>query len=110
MVCLLIISSYGRQAFDIMENFINVTIPFNYDKGISEEILKGIKIILTQAEKAVIEEINNNPHITIRELVTTTGYSDGYVRKVLTQLKEKGVVQRRGGRKEGTWIVMNDVI
>lgn len=104
----LIISSYGRQAFDIMENFVNVAIPFNYQKGISEEILKGIKIILTQAEKVVIEEINNNPHITIRELVTATGYSDGYVRKILTQLKGKGVVQRQGGRKAGTWIVMNE--
>lgn len=91
-----------------MENFVNVAIPFNYQKGISEEILKGIKIILTQAEKAVIEEINNNPHITIRELVTATGYSDGYVRKILTQLKGKGVVQRQGGRKAGTWIVMNE--
>ena len=32
----LIISNYGKQAFDIMENFVNVTIPYNFEKKNSD--------------------------------------------------------------------------
>ena len=36
-----------------------------------------------------------------------SGYSDGYIRKILTSLKEKKVIERQGGNKTGKWVVIN---
>ncbi len=100
----LIISNYGKQAFDVMENFINVTIPFSFERKISESM--GTETLdFNVAERAVMVNISKNPRITIRELVLVTGYSNSYVRKLISELKGKKVLHREGGRKEGVWIL-----
>lgn len=42
----LIISNYGKQAFDIMENFINVSIPFNFHEHDLITLMRKIKLSL----------------------------------------------------------------
>ena len=102
----LIISNYGKQAFDIMENFVNVTIPFNFEK--KTIVISDVEneISINEAEKKVIESIIQNPNITIKELVTKCGYSDGYIRKIITSLKNKNIIERQGGKKIGKWVVI----
>ena len=102
----IIINNYGKQAFDIMDNYINVTIPFNYEKKSIIGIDVDNEISINEAEQRVINYISNNSSITIRELVAISGYSDGYIRKMLKALKEKNVIERRGGNKAGKWIVI----
>ena len=101
----LIISNYGKQAFDIMENFINVTIPFNYEKKNAAGAEIQNKVIINDAEQMVVEYIRQNSSITIKELVEASGYSDGYVRKILASLKEKKIIERQGGNKVGKWVI-----
>lgn len=102
----LIISNYGKQAFDIMENFINVTIPFNYEKKNAAGAEVQNKVIINDAEQMVVEYIRQNSSITIKELVEASGYSDGYVRKILASLKEKKIIERQGGNKVGKWVLI----
>lgn len=102
----LIISNYGKQAFDIMENFINVTIPFNYEKKNAAGAEIQNKVIINDAEQRVVEYIRQNSSITIKELVEVSGYSDGYVRKILVSLKEKKIIERQGGNKVGKWVLI----
>lgn len=103
----LIISNYGKQAFDIMDNFINVTIPFHHEKKniVGENTENEVNI--NEAEQRVIEYLCQNSNITIKELVKISGYSDGYIRKILTSLKTKKIIERQGGNKTGKWIVVN---
>lgn len=102
----LIISNYGKQAFDIMENFINVTILFNYEKKTSTGKSLKKEIHINKAEQQILDHIRQNPSITIKELAATSEYSDGYIRKVLTSLKMKKVIERQGSNKTGKWIVV----
>ena len=88
-----------------MENFVNVTIPFNYRKQNSGRTEKK-EVNLNEAEQRVVGYIRQNSRITIKELVTVSGYSDGYIRKILASLKEKKVIERQGGNKTGNWAVM----
>ena len=90
-----------------MENFVNVTIPFNYEKKNSggTDVDNGVSI--NEAEQRVIDYISQNSSITIKELVAVSGYSDGYIRKILTSLKEKKVIERQGGNKTGKWVVIS---
>ena len=68
----LIISNYGKQAFDIMENFVNVTIPFNYEKKNSDGMGTDNKVSINEAEQRVIDFISQNSSITIKELVAVS--------------------------------------
>ena len=102
----LIISNYGKQAFDITENFVNVTIPFNYEKKDNSVTETDNKISINDAERRVIDYISHNSGITIKEMVAASGYSDGYIRKILAALKRKKVIERRGGNKTGKWAVL----
>lgn len=101
----LIISNYGKQAFDLMENFINVTIPFSFERNDNNGYEIQSEVKYNKAEQRVIEFIIQNSRITIKELVVVSGYSDGYIRKILTSLKEKKIIKRIGGNKIGKWIV-----
>jgi predicted HTH transcriptional regulator len=102
----LIISNYGKQAFDIMENFVNVTIPFNYVKKNLDCTEIENKVSLNKTENVIFEYIRKNSNITINELVSLSGYSDGYIRKILTILKEKKIIERHGGNRYGKWVVI----
>ena len=104
----LIISNYGKVAFDIMENYLNVTIPFNFARNGIQTDHSDLDSALSEAENRLVQEMQNDPRTTIRELVSTTGYSDGYVRKLITQLKSKSVIMREGGNKTGMWVVQDD--
>ena len=102
----LIISNYGKQAFDIMENFVNVTIPFNYIKQDSVSNETENTASNNETEQRIVDYISQNSGITIKELVSASGYSDGYIRKILTSLKEKKIIERQGGNRYGKWIVV----
>lgn len=102
----LIISNYGKQAFDIMENFVNVTIPFNYIKQNSISTDTENKVSINETEQRIVDYISQNSGITIKELVSASGYSDGYIRKILTSLKEKKIIERQGCNRYGKWIVV----
>ena len=60
----------------------------------------------TKSEKRIIEIIQDNPEITINELVITTGLSRNGVRYVIDNLRKKGIIDREGTRKKGKWIIL----
>ena len=86
--------------------FVNVTIPFNYEKKNSDGMGTDNKVSINEAEQRVIDFISQNSSITIKELVVVSGYSDGYIRKILSSLKEKKLIERQGGNKTGKWVVI----
>ena len=90
-----------------MENFVNVTIPFNYEKKNRGGTDADNGVSINEAEQRVIDYISQNSNITIKELVAVSGYSDGYIRKILTSLKEKKIIERQGGNKTGKWVVIS---
>ena len=101
----LIISKYGTQAFDIMENFINVTIPFD------KTMLQGIDSRpsepqhLNKAQEAVYLYLREHPNATIPTLVNACGFSDSYIRSILAFLKKNHFIRRVGSNKTGYWQV-----
>ena len=56
-------------------------------------------------EKEVLSAIKENSHITQAQLATKLNRSDRQIRRVLKELREKGIIDRIGSRKSGQWIV-----
>ena len=101
----LIISEYGKLAFDISQNFITVTIPFNKN-FITKTNSEVFEENLNTSELKLLELLQNNPKFTINDLVNESGFSNGYVRKLLNQLKNKEYIKREESNKLGYWNVM----
>ena len=98
----LIISKYGMQAFDITENFVNVIIPFNREFNDIQTSSKP----LNDAQAKVYNYLKDHPEATIKVMVSECNISDGYVRKILTFLKENGYVKHEGPNKNGSWVTL----
>jgi len=66
--------------------------------GISEEKLG-------KSERLILEAVSVNPEITISELSERIGIGTTAIENNIKKLKEKGLLERKGGRKEGQWKV-----
>lgn len=49
--------------------------------------------------------LKEHPEATIKVLVKECEMSDGYVRKILTFLKNEGLIKHEGPNKGGYWII-----
>lgn len=98
----LIVNKYGQQAFDLMDHFVNVTIPFRIEKE-NKKIIHSIE--MNQAQESIYSYLRNNPNATVEDIVKSTKYSNSYVRKVINWLREHYYLQRVGSKKTGKWIV-----
>lgn len=102
----LIINKYGRQAFDIMENFLNVTIPFNIDDDKKMNGTIKQDTAMNKSQETVYEYLNKNPNATVKEMENDLGYSNGYIRKIMDWLKANGFIKRTGSKKTGSWFIL----
>lgn len=107
-----IVHKYGREAFDIQPNGIDVTIPFN-PKAMASVPYNGTDNgtdyragDLSEPEKKVILEIIKDPHASYDVLSDETGMSRRTVSRIISALKEKGYIKRIGNNKNGFWTVI----
>ena len=61
---------------------------------------------LSKVQKVIIKEIQNNAHITSEDLVTIVGIRADSIRRNLSKLKAKGLIERVGPDKGGYWKVI----
>ena len=54
----------------------------------------------------ILEQIQNNPHVTLIELAKQTGYSRSWVAETMKRLPEQGVIKRIGSDKSGYWEII----
>ncbi len=103
----LIVSKYGRQAFDITENFITVTIPLR-STAIpvrDEEVVATPKAPPTATQNRILALIATNPRITIAEMAAQLHLSSSAINNAIKDLKGKQMLSRHGSNKNGYWQV-----
>ena len=112
----MIVEKYGRGAFDIHQNYIDVTLPFNQavlasvpqigtDGGTDD---KGIRLNedLSDTEKKLILELIKNPKYTYNQLASEIGISRRTVSRTVASLVEKKYIERIGNHKSGFWKII----
>lgn len=62
---------------------------------------------ITDREKTIIDLIQANPQITLAEISEKIDKSLRTVKNAMKTLQEKGIVERIGGKKNGSWKVNN---
>ena len=58
-----------------------------------------------KSNQKILSAISDNPNITIRELQDLLGLSESGVKKVISQLKNQGLLLQIGPKKGGHWEV-----
>lgn len=109
-----ILKHYGKNVFDIEENYINVSIP--YDAKVMESMLVNDVGAENGAENGadntmeenIIRELKINPKITRRELSLKLRIGTTSVYRILSRLKENGKIKRVGPDKGGYWEIAVD--
>lgn len=77
----------------------------NADKkaGISAGINAGIK--MSEKQQKIISMLKENPYCTIREISDKLEVNHSTVERNIKKLRENGIIERVGARKDGKWIV-----
>lgn len=104
----LIVSKYGRNVFDITENFITVTIPLA-NKEMAESIELDIddkRYDLTATQQQILDIISADSTITIAELANQLQISTTAVSNAIKILKKKQLIDRKGSKKGGHWLIL----
>ncbi len=54
----------------------------------------------------VLSEIRKNPEISQSQIVDNTGLSIATVKRIVSELRKSGAIQRKGTNRRGSWIIM----
>jgi len=98
---LVIISKYGREAFDIRENSITVTIPFAFTPSMAKQV-DNHDISL---EKKLLNVIKQYPFFSREQLAKACNIGTTKIGDIINSLKQDGIIERIGGKKGGYWKV-----
>ena len=96
-----IIKHYGKEAFDITENRMIVTLafPFEYERNDPDYSM------LSDSQRKVLLAIKTDPRILTNELTKVTDLKISRVNQIIKELKELGKLERIGSNKSGHWKV-----
>lgn len=96
---LTIIAKYGKKAFDIGDNYINVTIPFAF----VPTMIHSSKVDLTISQENVLKVLKIHPTFTVKEISNYLKLGTTRISEILNELKEMKLVERVGSKKNGYW-------
>ena len=98
-----IVEKYGKDVFEIENNYIRCTILFN------QEVIDQIdnkNVGLNKTEKKVIELLIENTSLTSIELSEKIGVTKRTIERTFKSLQEKKMIERVGSKRDGNWIVV----
>lgn len=81
-----------------------VTMKTTKDVGINAGINVGINVGIN--EQKVLELLRKNNQITAKEIAGLLGISLRHSERLITSLKQKGMIQRVGSNKNGYWEII----
>ena len=105
----LIVSRYGKEVFDITENFITVTIPLNKYREINRSLQRLGHRLIDDIDEKILILMRENSDINLSEISRQIGLGTTAITKRIRGLKEKGIVERNGSKKNGKWVVLKEL-
>ena len=102
-----IVKKYGGEVFEIEDNYIRCTIPFDeevLEKKKNENV--GLNVGLNKTEKKVISLLIEDSEYTSDELAAKIGVTKRTIERAYISLQKKKVIERIGSKRDGSWIVI----
>ena len=106
-----IVEKYGKGVFEISDSYIRVIIPFNIEvlnnHGVISDAIIGVnRSDLDEKEQLVLNEIKKNPNLSAKDISGLLNLPFRSVQRYISNLKDKGFIERVGANKNGYWKVV----
>lgn len=99
----IIVKKYGKEAFEISDKYVKITIPFDSEVMVSIEN-GGNSGDNNEVIQIVISCILEDESISAAKISSKTSISQRTVERAIAKLKAEGIIERVGGTR-GKWIV-----
>ena len=102
-----ITSYYGKDSILIRDNNILVTIPLRWINNVGDKVVDkmGDKIKVNKTQRKIIDEMRDNPNVTLPQLMIEIGLGRTAIQNNVTYLRKNGLIERVGSNKTGYWKV-----
>lgn len=101
----LIVSRYGKEVFDITENFITVTIPLKKSETGKINVPNVKKQIFDEYDEKILRIMREDSSVKVSEISKRIGVGTTTITKRIRRLREQGMIERAGSKKDGRWMV-----
>lgn len=105
----LIVSRYGREAFEINESSIKVTLSYNWKHKFEADLVDNPidKLVdkLTNNEIIILKKIKENPRKSQPEIASLLGMGKTTIQNAIVKFKKINLIERIGSNKTGYWKV-----
>lgn len=101
----LIVSRYGKEVFDITENFITVTIPLKKSETGKINVPNVKKQIFDEYDEKILRIMREDSSVKVSEISKRIGVGTTTITKRIRRLREQGMIERAGSKKNGRWMV-----
>lgn len=92
----------GVMATIRRERFVNINIANDGENGGNLAVIE-----LTEKQQKIIEIIIQNPTITANQMAVIMAGKKRTIERELSSLRQKGIISREGGARNGRWRVNN---
>ena len=97
-----IIKKYGKEIFEITDNYVKCKIPF--DKRVLE--LSNKNVGLNKTEKAALRLLIEDSDRTADVIAAEIGVTKRTIERTFVSLQKKGKIERIGSKRDGMWGVI----
>ncbi len=103
-----IVEKYGRDVFSFDDGMLKVTLPLAFDRPeiIARKKLALQKKGLNENQKKVYDALANDGKASLEDVSKIVGLSLGGVKKICAKLQDYHLLERKGSKRDGIWIVM----
>ncbi|MDR1264341.1 MAG: putative DNA binding domain-containing protein [Propionibacteriaceae bacterium] len=106
-------SVYSGQEPELIEGDVFTTIiplgrstPSDVPRDVTTDVPRNVTTDLGESEQRILVILRAHGSAPARELAAKTGLSDRQVKRVLTKLRETGIIEREGSTRYGKWVVL----
>lgn len=102
-----IVNQYGRDVFSFDDGMVQVTIPLAFEgpEVLARKSLVLIKRSLTVNQKKVYDILSDDGNLSIEEVAEKAEISLSGAKKICAKLQEYGILERKGSKRDGFWLV-----
>ena len=101
-----IVKNYGKDAFELFDNYITVVIPFDKSGFTDKNTDKNdFTVKLSEREQIIVKLLKVNPNLNASELAEKLSVTRQTINNQIKSLKAKGIIVRIGSDKTGHWEV-----
>ena len=96
----------------VKNRLLHIDAPKHLDQSASLEVPKRYNDTLdyTLEEVALIKFVKEKPQATQKEIAVHIGKSERTIKRMTTRLSERGIIERKNGKRNGYWEIKNNKI